>query len=226
MTRLKLKHVAIAIAGLAVMASAQSQVLLTEGFESVPGLAAGGWLVSNGSTLPVSPGWGQGDSSNFAAQAGTANSFAFTGFAINGAVDGGGNPSGAILSRLFTPVLALDQDVALSFWTRTVNGSTFPDRLTVSVVTGGITSELLSINTSLLKRGYPQRWADYSVELGGQGAGTTGRFLFEYSIPDAATKGNYIGLDTVSVQVVPEPGTWLMMGLGLAGLAMLRRRNA
>jgi hypothetical protein len=226
MTCLNMKTVALAVTCLASVASAQAQSLLTEGFESVATLTSSGWTFATLSTLPASPGWGQGDSSNFPAQAGTANSFAFSGFAVNGAVDGNGDPTGAILARMTTPTIALDKDVALSFWARTVSSSDFPDRLTVSVLIGGVTSELLSINNSLLRRGFPARWTEYSIDLGAQGAGKTGKFIFEYNIPNAVTQGNYIGVDTLSVQVVPEPGTWLMMGLGLAGLGLLRRRSA
>jgi hypothetical protein len=42
----------------------------------------------------------------------------------------------------------------------------------------------------------------------------------------AADSSNYIGIDTVTVTAVPEPSTWLLMGLGLAGVAAVRRRTA
>lgn len=228
MTCKRLKSVALAATLLASMAGAQAQVsLLAEGFDDVAGLQTRGWTNFNGSSLPVSPGFGQGDGASFfPAQSGGADSYAFSGFAINGATDAGGNPTGEIYAALVTPTLALDKAVTLSFWTRSVQATRFPDRLAVSVYIDGVQSELLSVNYSLLRGGYPRSWTEYSVALSGQGAGVTGNFVFEYYIPDAATQGNYIGLDTVSVQAVPEPGTWLMMGLGLAGLGLLRRRGA
>lgn len=229
MTCKKLKTVAFGAALMASMASAQAGDLLVEGFDNVAALQTRGWLNLNFSTLPSGPGFGQGDSSGvdgFAAQAGGPDSYAYAGWAINEAVDSKGKPTGEIVADLLTPVLALDQTVSLSFYTRTAGPSRFADRLTVGVLIGSEYSELLSINFSLLRGGYPLDWTQYTVGLGGQGAGATGRFVFEYYLPDAAVAGNYIGLDTVSVQVVPEPGTWLMMGLGLAGLSLLRRRSA
>jgi hypothetical protein len=50
----------------------------------------------------------------------------------------------------------------------------------------------------------------------------TGRFAFRYT--GEASVANYIGIDTVSVTAVPEPSTYAMMGLGLAALALVRRR--
>ncbi|NRR30725.1 PEP-CTERM sorting domain-containing protein [Oxalobacteraceae bacterium] len=34
------------------------------------------------------------------------------------------------------------------------------------------------------------------------------------------------GIDNLNVSAVPEPATYLMMGLGLAGLGLARRRAA
>lgn len=229
MTLKTLKSVALAAACLAATAGVQAQTLLSEGFENVGALVLGAnpWTIVNGSSLPVAPGFGQGDgASMFPAQSGSANSYAFSGFGING------SDSGGIYGLLITPVLDLSGDVTLSFWTRTVRGSTFPDRLSVGVLLDdGSAGELMSINYSLFKGAYPQRWTEYTLDLGGQGAGVTGSFYFEYYIEDASVAGNYIGLDTVTVQgltlpPVPEPGTWLMMGLGLAGLGLLARRRA
>lgn len=53
-------------------------------------------------------------------------------------------------------------------------------------------------------------------------AGTTGTLTIRF---DAATKADhYVGLDNVSVEAVPEPGTVLMMGCGLVALGMIRKR--
>ena len=43
------------------------------------------------------------------------------------------------------------------------------------------------------------------------------------SLEDAAF-GNDFGLDDLSVQAVPEPGTWAVVGLGLLGVRRTRRR--
>ncbi|MBZ2207089.1 choice-of-anchor J domain-containing protein [Massilia sp. R798] len=51
-----------------------------------------------------------------------------------------------------------------------------------------------------------------------------GRFAFRYT--GDADVANYVGIDTVSVLSVPEPSAYLMLGVGLFGLTMLRRRQA
>ena len=215
------RSLALAATLAAGAASAQAVTLLEEGFEDVASLQTQGWGFVNGSSVPLGPGFGQGDAAKFAAQAGTPDSFAFSGFAINDA------PDGEIYAALVTPELDLSKDTELTFWTRTVAGSTFPDRLSVGMfASDGSGGELLTINLSLLKTGYPSQWKAYSVALGGLGTGVTGSFYFEYFIGDATVAGNYIGIDTVTVTAVPEPGTWLMLGLGLAGLGALARRRA
>lgn len=213
---------------LACLGGAQAQTLLSEGFEDVGALTSGAnpWINFNGSTLPMAPGFGQGDAATiFPAQSGSANSYAFSSFAVNG------DDSGQIYALLLTPTLDLSSDVALSFWTRTVRGSSYPDRLAVGVLLddpASTSAELLSVNYSLFTGGYPQRWSQFTVDLGGQGAGMTGRFYFEYFIPDASVAGDYIALDTVTVQAipVPEPASALMLCLGLGGLGLAARRRA
>jgi hypothetical protein len=51
----------------------------------------------------------------------------------------------------------------------------------------------------------------------------SGRFAFIYAGDSDAL--DYIGVDTVSVMTaVPEPSSWLMLVLGLAGVGALRRK--
>ena len=52
-----------------------------------------------------------------------------------------------------------------------------------------------------------------------------GRICFRYVVDDVSLAGNYIGIDSVSITAVPEPSTYLLMGLGVAAL-LLRRRAA
>jgi hypothetical protein len=51
----------------------------------------------------------------------------------------------------------------------------------------------------------------------------SGRFAFRY-LGDATA--NYIGIDTVTVNAVPEPSAWLMLGLGLGLTTLLLRRQS
>ncbi len=36
---------------------------------------------------------------------------------------------------------------------------------------------------------------------------------------------NYVGIDSVTISAVPEPGTYLMLGVGLGLLAFARKRK-
>lgn len=207
-------------------ASIAGAVLLSEGFDNVAALS--GWTNTNASTPTAvgTAGWFQGQpASSFDAQAGAANAYAASNFAI---VSGPGG-AGHALARLSTPTLALSTGTHLTFWTRSADSSVFPDGMNVLVaLTGGLTSTVLSINPGLAAGGYPDAgWAFYDVFLPSQGAGATGRFVFAYDILDTGTSGNYVGLDSVTVSV-PEPGQWALLGLGLGLLCLTtaKRRKA
>ncbi len=199
--------------------------LLQEGFDG-QGLPAG-WSVANFSDSPASEGWFRPASPDdtFSAQAGAANSYIATSVFV-GVTDANGNPTGRIDAMLATPVLSLADATVLNFSTRTLSGNPFGESLHIGAIVAGSFVELLTINPGMTVGGFPEQWTSYSVTLPAQGAGITGRYYFEYLIPDAQVAGNFIGLDTVSVSAVPEPGS---AGLLLAGsavlLAGLRRRS-
>jgi len=221
---------ATAAASLAACGAHAAGTLLSEGFEDVAGLAAAGWVQSNLSN-PVGLPWGQGFVGPFAAQAGTANSYAVANF--ESAAFGSG---GVVDNWLITPVLSFNASNTVTFWTRTIfNPSIFPDRLEVrlSLSTGSDTSTfttlLASVNPDLTQTGYPGEWTQYTVTFAGTppvfgpDAYARGRLAFRYTVP-SNFNADFIGLDSVTVTAVPEPQSAVLMLAGLGALLCVRRR--
>jgi len=99
----------------------------------------------------------------------------------------------------------------ISFYTRTLTGSLFPDRLTVRLSTSGASVDvgvepldvgdfatvLLDINPNYETGGvYPEDWTEFTIELKGLGGKTSGRVAFHYFNQFMDTNGNYIGIDS------------------------------
>ena len=113
---------------------------------------------------------------------------------------------------LVTPEISIADQTMLSFYTRTVVASQFPDRLVVRLSTNGDSTEvgssvdevgdfqtvLFDINPTHDVGGYPEEWTRFEVELNGFGGGT-GRIAFHYFNEFMNVNGHYIGIDTVSV---------------------------
>ncbi len=213
-------------AALAITAApAQADTLLSEGFDSVAGLAASGWVQTNLSS-PVGLPWGQGFVGPFAAQAGVAESYAVANF--ESAAFGSG---GVVDNWLITPALSFGAQNTVTFWTRTIfNPSIFPDRLELRLSLAGaasgtanFTTTLVSVNPDLTQTGYPNTWTAYSASFAAA-PGTVGRLAFRYTVPNNFN-ADFIGLDTVTVTAVPEPQTALLMLAG-AGLLLSARQRA
>lgn len=193
-----------AFASFSFSAGAQA---FTQGFDVMVPLPTG-WAQQNLSTpVGMIPNWIQGDNTIFPAQNGATNSYAACSFqSISGA--------GTISNWLFTPTVTLSNGDVLTFYTRSVAGSTFPDRMQVRMSTNGasvnvgatstsvgdFTTLLLDINSGLAVGGYPVVWTQFTITLSGLGAPVSGRFAFRYFVTNGGPSGSnsdYIGLDNV-----------------------------
>jgi hypothetical protein len=116
-----------------------------------------------------------------------------------------------ISTWMLSPVLEFENGDVISFFTRTVTNSSFPDRLNVRLSTSGASTNvggnpfsvgafnklLLSINPNLMLGGYPTQWTQFDVEITGLSGPTEGRFAFHYFVTNLAINANVIGIDTV-----------------------------
>lgn len=220
MTVVKSKCTVIAAVLIVLGTSANADtVLLNEGFASLAGLAGNGWVLTNNSTPLGSTGWFQGDAGIFAAQAGAPESYAAANF--NNAAVGG-----TISNWLITPTFSTATAVAISFWARADAFAGFADHLAYGLSATG-SSNTADFTLGALVTVPTTGWTQYTLSSAAKGAGTFARFAVNYS--GSADVSNYLGIDTLSVTsvaaVVPEPSTWLMLGLGLLGLTAVRRRR-
>lgn len=207
----------LGLAAIALAASAHATTF-SEGFDSVGTLTASGWVLTNASTTPANA-WFQGNEGVFASQTGAAASYIGANYLSSN--------TGSISNWLISPVLTVDAGSFLSFYTKSAATAGYGDVLEVlfSSGTGTTLSDFVVLGTigSAGVTGYPDAWTQYSFSL----PTATGRFAFRYA--GTVDTADYIGIDTVSVSTVaaaiPEPSTYALMALGIAGLALVRRRT-
>jgi hypothetical protein len=234
--------VLIALSGLAVGASAQT---FSENFDSVSGgLPGAGWFSQNNSS-PAPSGafagatpWFNGNVALFAGQSGGYISTNYQRTADE-------NTSGDLSVWLLTPQLTWVNGDTISFYTRTIAGAAFPDRLEVRLGANGSTTDvggtsssvgtytnvLLTVNPTLVagSSGYPDVWTQYSLTLGGLSGAVSSRLAFRYFVTNGGATGansSTIGLDTLRItNAVPEPASMAALGFGALGLMARRRRK-
>lgn len=192
-----------------------SQNVITEGFDDITTLTTSGWLQTNQSTTQgTNPLWFQGNSTAgggpFDSYAGATTSYVACNY---NSVTG----TGTISNWLISPTLSLQNGDIISFYTRTVTGAAYPDRLQVRLSTAGssstipstgsadlgsFTTLLTDINSGLSTSGYPTTWTLYSLTVSGLGGTTDCKIAFRYFVSNggpSGTNSDYIGVDSFSV---------------------------
>ena len=183
----------------------KAQILYNEGFNTVAPLPTG-WAAQNLSSPVGATGWFQGNNTVFPSNSGAATAYIAANFQ---------NVTGAntISNWLFAPNVTLKNGDIFTFYTRTVTGSTFPDRLQVRMSTNGASVNVGATATSVgdyttllldidptYSGTYPQVWTQYTIVLSGLAGPTSGRLAFRYFVEDGGPAGNnsdYMGIDDV-----------------------------
>lgn len=186
----------------------------SEGFDDITNLPGNGWVQTNNSDPLGTTSWFQGNDGVFPAQSGAATSYIAANFQNAAGV-------GTVSNWLLTPEINLENNATLTFYTRSTDSGTFPDRLEVRMSTAGSSSDvgststsvgdftnlLLEINPTLTPGGYPNTWTEFTVTVSGLGAPTTGRLAFRYFVTNSGpsgSNGDYIGIDTVDYTLPPS----------------------
>ncbi len=197
---------------LAFTSSATAQAI-NENFSNLNSMInTGGWASINKSE-PVNFGvtrWSQCTGALIPpAQAGGATSCVFADW--NSVAP---DQAGTISNWLMGPTRRFNNRDKISFYTKTVAGNPFGDRLQVRLSTSGsstdvgtlhtdvgdFTTLLLDINPDYEVGEYPEVWTQYTVTISGLQAPVFGRFAFRYFIEGGGQNGNVgyiVGVDSV-----------------------------
>ena len=167
-------------------------------------------------------GWFQGNDGVFPAFDGLSDAYIAANFYCGGGL-------ATISNWLLTPEVDLQDGDTLTFYTRTVELSAFPDRLQVRMSTNGssinvgttstdvgdFTNLLLDINPTYTMGGYPESWTQFTVNISGVPAGTSGRLAFRYFVEDGGPgpvsinigidRAQYCGITSVRGRPRPRP---------------------
>lgn len=209
-----MKKALVALAVCSVVGTAQAGVLVKEGFDNVGSLESKGWVMANASTPGgLTEGWFQGDQSQFTAKQGAPESYAAANF--NNTAEGG-----IISSWLITPEFSTAFGATVSFWLRAAEADGYSDQIAFGFSNGStaLTSFVLEPAFTVPTSG----WTRYVAHIG-KSEGTA-RFALQYT--GSYEFANYIGVDSLSINEVPEPATLLVLAAGALGLAAARRRRA
>jgi hypothetical protein len=190
-----------------------AQANIVESFDDVGGLAAKGFILRNASTPVGTNAFFQGNTRVFDAYDGAPN--AYLGANYNSAAAGG-----IIDDWLISPEFSTTSRGTISFYVRAGADPGYLDSFQFGLSTGGTGAADFVLGA--LTAAPTGDWTRYTLDFAGTGiADSIGRFAIRYTGP--ADSANYIGIDSLSVQL-PEPSAFALLGLGLAGLGVSRRR--
>lgn len=230
---MKFRAMVIGVGFALAVASGASAQNLSEGFESVAALPGAGWAFQNNSSPLGVNDWFQGNDAVFPAHAGTPASYLGANF------NNAGIP-GTISNWAMAPARVWNNGDMVSFYTRTIEDSDYPDRLEVRLSTNGASTDvganatsvgdftvlLETINPPLALGGYPEDWTQVQLTISGLGGPMLGRLAFRYFVEFTEINGNYIGIDSLDIrgtaQPIPLPTAGVM---GLAGLGLIATRR-
>ena len=213
-----IKKLAVAAALVGTGLAAQAQIALAESFNDVVALAGTGWLALNNSPSPGTN-WFQGNPGIFPAASGASDAYAAANFLGTTAA------SGPVSTWLITPQLVLGVGSNIAFNVRVAGGG-YLDTLQVLMSTTGTAPANFTLLGSY-SASTDAGWVPRTVLTGL--AGQAQAFIaFRYVVDNVAVDGNYLGLDSLVINAVPEPATALLLALGVAGLIgyQSRRRQA
>jgi hypothetical protein len=224
--------------------------IIEEEFIDITTLPGDGWALINNSEPLGTSSWFQGNSGVFPSNAGAPSEYIGANFNNCGI----GGPE-VISNWLITPEVDLGSVGTLSFFTRTVTASSFPDRLQVRLSTAGdstnvgttssdvgdFTTLIDDINPTYALGGYPEDWTEFSYASPGAGSGRIALRYFVESAGPVGVNSNYIGVDSFSLDSgggdggggdgggVPATSTWgviLLIALFMTvSLFYLRKRG-
>jgi hypothetical protein len=216
----------------------QATTVVTEGFEDISTLSAKGWAFQNNSSPPpatttATANWNQAGDTFTVAQAGPADSY------ISVSDNTSASGSGQLSNWLITPELDFSVTNAITFFTRTFQGTPNPESLEVRLSISGasidvgndvssvgvFTTLLQAIGSTTIPLAYPgalgntesNKYQQFTLNLGKQSG--SGRVAFRVnSLTGIDVTGNptLVAIDSVSYSV-PEPA----MASSLSGFAVL-----
>jgi len=182
----------------------------SESFNDITLLAGNGWVMTNASVAVGSTNWFQGSS---VGNGGPFDAYNGAATAYIGANYNNTGSTGTISNWLMTPNRTFRNGDVITFYTRKPSPDTYADRLEVRLSTNGAstnvgtgsavgdyTTQLMSVNPTLILGVYPTTWTLYTITISGLPAPTSGRIAFRYFVTGAGLNGSssdYIGIDQV-----------------------------